>query len=104
MINNIRKFGTYYTLFHIPSKMYYVPFNFKSYTNLNSFGKLFTKFPDFFKENINSFYYNKKGEKKPIILKEWEIHEVVVGLINKTNCKDDADRKHTNKTSKFITK
>ena len=104
MINNVRKFGTYYKLYHIPSKLYYISFNFKAYCNLAKFGKMFTKFPSFLREGPNSFFYNLKGEKKPIILSEWEIHEVVIGLVKKVNYKNDADRKHINKISKLASK
>lgn len=104
MINNVRKFGTYYMLFHIPTNLYYVPFNFKSYCNLAKFGKMYPKFPNILRENPNSFYYDHKNEKKPILLNEWEIHEVVIGIIKKTNYKNDADRRHIDKISKFASK
>lgn len=98
MINNIRRFGSFFKLRHIPTGLYYIPLNFKLRCNLSKFGKLYNVRPKLF-ENKNSFYYNKRSEKLPIILSEWEIVEVLIIESNKVNARDDYERRLNSKNS-----
>jgi hypothetical protein len=101
MVNNIRKLGTYYMLYHIETGLYYVPFNYKTRSQLGEFGKLFSKFPDFLRQGKDSHIYDTNGEKRPVILSEWEVHTINIQVNNSINCKDDADRRAADKASKL---
>jgi len=90
--NDVRKFGTYYKLRHIPSGLFYVPSSFRTYSNLSKFGKMYSSIPEDLREGKYSFFFDENNVKRLIFLEDWEIVIVEVKEQNILNYKDELNR------------
>ena len=92
--NDVKKFGTYYKLRHIPSGLFYVPSSFKTLTNLDKFGKLYTHVPEDLREGKYSHFYDENNIKRIVHLEDWEVVIVQILEAGTLNYKYEINRIH----------
>ncbi len=97
--NDVKKFGMYYKLRHIPSGLFYIPSAYKTLCNLSTFGKLYNAIPHDLREGKYSHFYDENNNKRLIFLEDWEIVKVEIKEIDVLNYAYEISRKSVNKSS-----